>query len=116
MLIKIIISIFAIIVGILYGLSFIYIARLSEYLKKRGEVNNYYKFLRTIFVYSLPITASFIIVIIPVALISVLVGKEYIHNTKGIVFVIYILFCSITFFITLFILIKAGILKSDAKR
>ena len=112
MLIKIIISFFAITIGILYGLSFIYLGRLSEYLKNKGEEKKYYKFIRQIIAWSLPILAAFMVFILPGMLISMVLGKQYVLETRGVIFDIYIFIVVPVFFITLFVLYKTGKLKN----
>jgi len=59
MLVKIIVAFFAITIGIIYGISFIYFDKLSKYFKKKEEVKKFYKIIRLIFSWSLPILAAF---------------------------------------------------------
>lgn len=117
MLINIGISLFAITMGILSGLSFIYIDRLSNYLKKRGEVKTYYKFIRKIFVWLLPIVALCLLLIIPGELILFLTGRGHIAEAKeNLLLDLYGYLLPASFFITLFIIIKTGRLKLENKK
>lgn len=114
MLIKVIVSVFAITIGIIFGISFIYFDKLSKYIKKKCNAKGHYKIVQLIFWGSLLIVGFSIVYILPGMLISMLIEEE--SKAREVLFDIYYYIFPPTFFITLFVLIKKRKLKSDNEK
>jgi hypothetical protein len=110
MLIYIGIFVFAMVMGIINGLCFIYYDKLSRYLRDMGKSKKYYNHIHTVYSWSLIIVVTFTMFILPVMLISSITPSALSLKTRDIITDIYLYVGVPTFFITLFILIKIGIL------
>jgi hypothetical protein len=110
MLIYIGVLVFAIAMGIMNGFCFIYYDKLSRYLRAKGEYKEYYKHINTIFSLSLIIVVIFTMFIFPIMIISSITSSEWSLNIRDTIVDIYLYVGVPTFFITLYVLIKRGIL------
>ncbi len=110
MLIYIGVLVFAVATAIINGLCFIYYDKLSRYLRAMGKSKKYYKYIHTIFSWSLIIVVTFTMFIFPIMLISSITSSEWSLKIRDTIVDIYLYVGVPTFFITLFVLIKRGIL------
>jgi len=113
MLIDILVCIVAVAIGVVTPFSFIYLEKLTAYLSKKKEKSMGYKFLDILYTIIGPLGFG-VIFIAPGLLVSNLFGQENI-GTLRYMLNLYLVALFISFFITLFILIRTGKLRGNKK-
>jgi drug/metabolite transporter (DMT)-like permease len=113
MLVDILVCIVAVAIGVITPFSFTYLEKLTAYLSKKKEKGMGYKFL-DIFYTVIGQLGFGVIFVAPGLLVSNFFGQENIGALRH-TLNLYLVALFISFFITLFILIKTGKLKGNKK-
>ena len=111
MLIKMSVVFSAIVLGLAVSFSLVYVNIFKEYVaKKKKTESNYWKIIDFTWRVSLPILFGFICLIVPLNLMCYLVDDKNIIDSLSSIYLYSFIGC---FFISLFVLIKLGKIKSN---
>jgi O-antigen/teichoic acid export membrane protein len=113
MLIDILVCIVAVAIGVITPFSFIHLEKLTAHLSKKKEKSMGYKFLDILYTIIGPLGFG-VIFVAPGLLVLNLFRQEKIDTLRH-VLNLYLVTLFISFFITLFILIKTGKLRGNKK-
>jgi len=114
MLSDILVSTFAIAIGIAVPSSFVFFEKLTRHLSYRRQEKPYYRVVDALYGILLPVLVSLAAYILPGLLVSAYLGEEDIIENNYL-FDLYLILLSISYFVTLGLLIKTGKLRRNRK-